>query len=123
MQKLINWCKKEWVLIASCFFVAFIPLYPKLPLFDIVQTWVYVRIEDMLVAIVAACFVLMLWRKKLFPDTALTIPILIYWVVGLISLVFSMLFIGPKLLTYFPHLALLHYARRVEYMALFFIGY
>lgn len=123
MQKLINWCKKEWVLLASCFFVAFIPLYPKLPLFDIVQTWVYVRIEDMLVAIVAACFVLMLWRRKLFPDTALTIPIVIYWIVGLISLVFSMLFIGPKLLTYFPHLALLHYIRRVEYMALFFIGY
>ena len=123
MQKLINWCKKEWVLLSSCFFVAFIPLYPKLPLFDIVQTWVYVRIEDMLVAIVAACFVLMLWRRKLFPDTVLTLPIVIYWIVGLVSLVFSMLFIGPKLLTYFPHLALLHYARRVEYMALFFIGY
>ncbi len=123
MQKLINWCKKEWMLVASCFFVAFIPLYPKLPLFDIVQTWVYVRIEDMLVAIVAACFVLMLWRRKLFPNTALTIPILVYWIVGLASLVFSMLFIGPKLLSYFPHLALLHYARRVEYMALFFLGY
>lgn len=123
MQKLINWCKKEWVLIASCFFVAFIPLYPKLPLFDIVQTWVYVRIEDMLVAIVAACFVLMLWRRKLFPDTALTIPIIVYWGIGLISLVFSMLFIGPKLLSYFPHLAVLHYVRRVEYMFLFFLGY
>lgn len=123
MQKLISWCKKEWLLLASCFFVVFIPLYPKLPLFDIVQTWVYVRIEDLLVAVTFAIFFLMLWRKKLFPRTALTIPIFVYWAIGFVSLVYSILFIGPKLLNYFPHLALLHFARRIEYMGLFFIGY
>lgn len=123
MKKLIGWCKQRWLLLASCFLVAFIPLYPKLPLFDIVQTWVYIRFEDLLVAIVGAVFVLMLWRRKLFPATSLTTPILVYWGVGLVSLIFSILFIGPKLLEYFPHLAFLHYIRRLEYMALFFIGY
>lgn len=123
MQKLIHWCREQWILLVTCFLIAFIPLYPKLPLFDIVQTWVYVRIEDMIVALVGAVFVLMLWRKKLFPQTALTTPIIVYWIVGFTSLVFSVFVIGPKLFGYFPHLAALHFLRRIEYMGLFFVGY
>lgn len=123
MQKLFVWCKHYWLLAAVVFLLAFIPLYPKLPLLDIVQTWVYIRLEDFVVALVVAVYILSRVRKRVFPDTALTIPIFIYWVVGLLSLVNSLLFIGPKLMTFVPHLAFLHYLRRIEYMVVFFCGY
>lgn len=123
MQKLINWCKDNWLLIASCFLLAFIPLYPKLPLINVIRTFVYIRLEDFAVALVGALFMLMLWRKKLFPKTDLTWPIIIYWVVGFISLTSSLIFFTHKLQGYFPHLVLLNYLRRIEYMLLFFFGY
>jgi hypothetical protein len=43
--------------------------------------------------------------------------------VGLIILIYSILFIGPTISGFFPHLAVLHYLRRIEYMSLFFVGY
>ena len=33
----------------TLFLLLFIPLFPKLPLLDIKNTWVYVRVEDFLV--------------------------------------------------------------------------
>jgi len=41
MQKLFGSLKQHWEEIGTLFLLAFIPLYPKLPLFDIVQTQIY----------------------------------------------------------------------------------
>jgi len=123
MRKLINWCKEYWLAIVGSGLLAFIPLYPKLPLLDVFQTWVYVRLEDFLVAVVMLVFVLMLWRQKLFPTSPLTIPIFMYWLVGLLSLVVAIFSEHPALSEFRPHLGLLHFLRRIEYMGLFFIGF
>lgn len=123
MKKLIAWCKEYWLLVSGCFLLAFIPLYPKLPLLDVFQTWVYIRLEDFLVALVLALLGLMLWRQKLFPKTPLTIPIVVYWAVGLISLIVAVVSVHPALSEFKPHLGLLHFLRRIEYMGLFFVGY
>jgi len=123
MKKLIAWCKEYWLLISGCALMAFIPLYPKLPLLDVFQTWVYIRLEDFLVALVLALLGLMLWRQKLFPHTPLTLPIILYWAVGLLSLGVAIASVHPALSEFRPHLGVLHFLRRLEYMGLFFVGY
>lgn len=123
MKKLIAWCNDNFFGLASLFLLAFIPLYPKLPLFDVVQTWVYIRVEDLLIAGILFLFVLRQIRTRSFPHAYLTWPIVTYWSIGLLSAVISILVIGPKLITYTPHLTVLHFLRRIEYMMLFFVSF
>lgn len=124
MRKLIDWCRKWFIPGAALFFVAFIPLYPKLPILDIDQSWVYIRLEDFLVAL--TCFVLsgiFLYRKKV-SDSPLALPILVYWIVGFVSLLNALAFIFPNYGgILFPKVAVFHFVRRIEYLFLFFVGY
>ncbi len=124
MRKLIDWCRKWFLPGAALFFVAFIPLYPKLPILDIEQSWVYIRIEDFLVAMVSLVLCIQfLYRKKL-SDSPLTFPIILYWTVGLVSLINALVFIFPNFGgILFPKVAIFHYIRRIEYLFLFFVGY
>ncbi len=123
MKKAFNWLTSNIGLLAILFFTAFIPLYPKLPLINVIRTWVYVRLEDFLVAAAIGIYILIRFRRRSIPKTPLTWPILFYWSIGTVSAVFSLLFIGPHLEGYFPHLVALHFIRRVEYMMLFFMAY
>lgn len=123
MRKRIDWCKDNFFGLASLFLLAFVPLYPKLPLFDVLQTWVYIRVEDLLIAGILLAFVISQIRQKKIPNTYLTWPIATYWGIGIVSAVISIFFIGPKLMTYAPHLTVLHFLRRIEYMMLFFVSF
>lgn len=123
MRKLINWCKDHWLFLATCFLLAFIPLYPKLPLINVIRTWVYIRLEDFFIGLTILGFFLYLVRTKQKPDTPLTIPIVAYWSVGFISMVFAIVFLRNVIPGFFPHLAVLHFGRRIEYMGLFFVGF
>ncbi len=123
MKKLINWCKQNISGMSLLFFLAFIPLYPKLPIINVIRTWVYIRLEDFLVAGAVGIYILARLRQRRIPKTPLTWPIIIYWGVGIMSAIFSIVFIGPHLEGYFPHLVALHFLRRVEYMMLFFMAF
>jgi hypothetical protein len=123
MKKLITWCKEHFFTASTLFLLAFIPLYPKLPLLDVFQTWVYIRLEDFLVAIILFVYLISRLKQKKFSASELTWPIVIYWAIGLISAIFSLIFIGPYLNNYEPHLTVLHFARRIEYMMVFFVAY
>lgn len=120
LKTIINsewWAKITGFLVI--FFIAFIPLYPKLPLLDVVGTWVYIRVEDFLMAI---CYLLLgvaLITKRFRINSPLWFPILLYWIIGALSLVHALLFIFPTLSNVFPAVAVLHYLRRIEYMGLF----
>src|SRR4030042_4618313 len=97
----------------------FIPIYPKFPMFNVAGTYVAIRAEEFLVA-----FVLLLWLvdqiRQRFPTLKDRVGrlILLYWGVGLLSLL-SAVFITKNIV---PHLALLHFLRRIEYMSLFFVA-
>ncbi len=123
MKKALHWLTSNIGGLTILFFLAFIPLYPKLPLINVIRTFVYIRLEDFFVAAAVGVYVLLRLQQRHIPKTPLTWPILVFWGVGLISAVFSMIFIGPKLVGYFPHLVLLHWLRRIEYMMLFFIAF
>ncbi|MCJ7826077.1 hypothetical protein MUP56_00470, partial [Patescibacteria group bacterium] len=124
MKKLYDWFSNTGLYGIALFLLAFIPLYPKLPLIDIVQTWAYIRLEDFFVAFACIILLVIKLRERKFPQTPLNIPILVYFAIAGISLVNALLFIFPQYPTQlFPHLALLHYLRRVEYFSVFFIAF
>lgn len=119
MFKLSLLCKKYLFWLCLALFV-FIPLYPKFPLFSIPGTYVAVRAEDFLIAVVVLCWFLAIlpeFRKLL--NLTITQTFLLFWAIGGLSL-FSGIFITH---TVSPHLGFLHYFRRIETMILFFVAF
>ncbi len=123
MKKILQWICDNILFLIVLFLLGFIPLYPKKPLLDIVNTWVYIRAEDFVVLSVLLVWISLLVRKKINLKTPLTMPILLFWVVGVISTIHGILFIFPDLANVFPNLALLSMVRRVEYLSLFFVAF
>lgn len=123
MKKLLNLFDKNILFYCVALLIVFIPVYPKLPAIDVRHTWVSIRIEDFLIAFTSILFLVQLARRKVNVYLPLGIPIAVYWVVGLISLIISFIFIAPHLANFFPSVAVLSYLRRIEYMILFFIGF
>lgn len=103
-----------WSLI---FLLAFIPLYPKFPLFRFEETFVAIRIEDLLIgAVILAWVVYLLVSRKIRAviSDKLTLCLLLFFFIGAVSL-FSAQFLTH---TINFKVGLLHYFRRWEFMAL-----
>ena len=122
-MKLFKWITDNILFIFSLFLLAFIPLYPKLPILDVTHTWVYVRAEDFVVLLALLIWVTLLFAKKITLKTPLTLPIVLFWIIGAISTLHGLLLIFPNLDNMYPNVALLSYLRRIEYLSLFFIGF
>ncbi len=123
MNKLFNWCKGNILFLFTLFLLAFIPLYPKLPLIDIKHVWVYIRVEDFVVFSMLLCWGLLLISNKITLRTPLTVPIFIFWISGAVATIHGILLIFPGIADVFPNVAFLSFLRRIEYMSLFFISY
>ncbi len=97
-----------------------IPLYPKFPLLDVTGTFVSIRLEDILVALIVGIYACDLIIRK-FDTLRLPISrsILLYLLVG-VSATFAGIFITK---TAILNLGILHTLRRFEYMSLFFVAY
>lgn len=94
-------------------------LLPKLPLFDIPNTYVKIRIDDVVQGIVALIWFLgFTWFSKKFYKNLINRTIFFYWFVGFVSAVSAILITQVV----FPNLVFLHWARRIEYMVFFFVG-
>lgn len=125
-QKLHNkttFVRENFLFIFSLFLLVFIPLYPKLPLLDISNTWVYIRVEDFLVFAALILWAFFLFTKKITLKTPLTIPILAFWIIGGLATLHGILLIFPTVANIFPNVAFLAYLRHIEYISLFFIAY
>lgn len=121
-KKLLKLYDSYALKIGIAFLIVFTALYPKLPSVHIIRTWVYIRLEDFFILAVALIWFIQVIRRKAKISLIIGLPIIIFWLVGLISLIHSLLYIGPNLTGYFPHIAILNYLRRIEYMILFFIA-
>ena len=120
MHKLTDWLNNNLVELGVFILLILIPLYPKLPLIGVSHTWVYIRLDDVVIALVVLSWLI----KRRFNDifkTPLSYPIIIYWIVGGVSLLFSLIFLRAQLANFFPSVAALSYLRRIEYMILFFV--
>lgn len=123
MKKIFSWGWNNILFSSTLFLLMFIPLYPKLPLLDVKNTWVYIRAEDFVFIAVFLLWILLLVKKKITLKTPLTVPILIYWIIGVISTTHGILFIFPQISNVFPNVAFLSFLRHVEYLSLFFVAF
>lgn len=117
-EKLLAIADKYLLKILLVAFIFFIPLYPKFPFRFINYTYVAVRLEDLFVAVIVLLFFSQLIRRKIVFHELFLRHFLIFWLIASLSLVSGILI--TKTIE-FPHLALLHVLRRVEYMTIFFI--
>jgi hypothetical protein len=123
MKKLLRWYDTYVLKILVSFLILFTALYPKLPSIHIMRTWVYIRLEDFFILAVVIIWFIQLLRRKVYIPKVFLAAIGTYWFVGLLSLLYSILVIGPTLTNFFPHVAALSYIRRIEYMILFFVAF
>jgi len=123
MNKLFKFVSDNLLFILTIFLLVFIPLYPKIPLVDIQNTWVYIRAEDFFVFIALFIWIIYLVRNKISLKTPLTIPILTFWIIGAISTIHGIILIFPTIANVFPNVAFLSYLRHIEYLSVFFIAF
>lgn len=97
-----------------------VALYPKFPLLGIGGSFVAVRLEDFLVALVVGIYLVFNF-KNLITDAQKPIhrAIILYWLVSAVS-TFAGIFLTK---TVDPKLGLLHFGRRIEYLSMFWVGY
>lgn len=97
-----------------------VPLYPKFPLFGVAGTFVSVRLEDFVLAVIVGIWFLGSIKNR-FADLKHPVSraIILYLLVGLVSW-FSAAFLTK---TIDIKLGLLHLLRRVEYMSMFVVGF
>jgi hypothetical protein len=123
IKRAFSWVKSNLLFVETLVLLAFIPLYPKIPLIGVTNTWVYIRAEDFLIFGVLLSWLALLVRKKISLRTPLTFPILIYWLIGIVATIHGILLIFPTISNVFPNVAFLSLLRHIEYLSLFFIAY
>lgn len=98
--------------------ILFIPLYPKFPLLSVKGTYVAIRLDDIVMAIIILIWLIFQIKNK-FPifKQKITWLFLVYFVAITISFI-NALFVYQ---TEAPKILILHLLRRFEYMSLFFI--
>jgi hypothetical protein len=122
-MKILKWISNNILLVITLLLLMVVPLYPKIPLLDVAHTWVYIRVEDMLVALTALVWVVLLLFKKVSLKTPLTLPILLFWVMGGLATLHGVMLIFPTISNVFSNVALLSFLRSIEYIFLFFVAY
>ncbi len=126
MRKLFGFLDDNIVSILAGFLLIFIPLYPKIPLFDILPGYIVrVRIEDILVSLTILFWIIWLIRGKLAlgPNPLLKITI-VYLIIGILSMISAVFLLQTvPLQTIHVGKMVLHFIRRIEYFSLFFIFY
>lgn len=99
------------------FLFAFIPLYPKFPIFNVVGTFVAIRIEDFIIGITLGLWSIYIYKTgqlRTFLKDKLNQAILLFFFIGSVS-TFSAIFLTHSVTS---HLSILHLLRRVEFMLL-----
>ncbi len=129
-MKVIQWIDRNGLLFLVTVLLAFIPLYPKIPLVSLSYSWVSIRWDDILVSFTILVYIVQLLRGKATLKTPVSTAVFAYWIVGFIATLLGILFIFPHLplqFTAFPSVyirnAALFFFRHVEYMLLLFVAY
>ena len=124
MSRLFAWLDDHILEYLSLALLIFIPLYPKIPLADLIPGYIVrLRLDDLLVGLAAAIWIIWLIRKKVtLSGNPLFIPLGVYALVGFLSSL-SAIFITKTVPLDEIHVAklFLHFIRRIEYFSVFFI--
>ena len=120
MLKLLRWLDNHVLEYLTFALLIFIPLYPKIPLADLIPGYIVrLRLDDVLVGVTFLIWIIWLIRGKVsLKGNPLLIPLGIYVLVGFISSL-SAIFITRTVPTDEIHIAklFLNWARRIEYFS------
>lgn len=124
MLKLLKWFDEHILEYLSFVLLIFIPLYPKIPLAEILPGYIVrLRPDDFLVALAFGIWLIWLLRGKVsLRGNLLLIPMALYVLAGFASTL-SAIFITKTVPFESLHIAklYLHFFRRIEYFSVFFI--
>lgn len=123
IAKFFAWLDENILLLLAGFLLAFIPLYPKLPLFEAIPGYIVrVRLEDVFLFIAILIWVFQTVRKKIKWKTPFLSLMGVYAIVGILSLISAVFLIQTiPLETIHVAKSALHYFRYLEYFSLFLI--
>lgn len=124
-KRFLTWYDQYGLLIVAGFLLAFIPLYPKIPLFSPIEEYVVrVRLEDLAVAIGLLLTLIQVVRRKAKFHKTMFVLMGIYALIAVASML-SSIFLIEMIPLQFKHIAktLLHFFRYLEYFSVFFITY
>ncbi len=125
LKSFLSWLDDNILLILSCFLIVFIPLYPKIPLMDLLPGYIVrVRLEDLFILLAALVWLVQVLRGKVKWKSIISYFIIVYLCLGLLS-IFTAIFITPSIPLQSLHIAksALHWLRYAEYFMLFFITF
>lgn len=123
LNKILAWLDHYLLAIWSGFLLAFIPLYPKIPLFSPIEQYIVrVRLEDIFIFVAFLIWGIYWLRGKVAWRKPIVYMMLAYIGVGFLSIV-SALFITQTVPLQPLHIGktVLHYFRYIQYFSLFFI--
>ncbi len=123
IARIKQFLKEDSLFVLTVFLTAFIPLFPKLPLIDIIPGYIVrARLEDVFIAVTCVLWLFFVIVKKIEWKTPLNKLIFAYAAVGLLSS-FSAVVITQTVPAEMLHIGktLLHYFRYLEYFSLFFL--
>lgn len=119
MQKFLQTFEQKYFFWIFLGLLIFIPLYPKFPLVSVPLTYVSIRLEDIFIALgFGLAILIQLPRINRLFKMAIVQSYALFWFIGFVSVI-SAIFVT---VTAAPHLAFLHWLRRIEYMSLFFMA-
>lgn len=119
MLKRISWFSEKLLPYSVYLLILTTILLPKFPISDVAGTYVKIRYDDLLNALVYAIwFLTFSWLSKDFFRKTINRTIFLYWLIGFISSISAIYItqVSPEKLTY------LSWLRRIEYMGFFFVG-
>lgn len=125
LKKILNWLDDHILLLLSGFLLAFIPLYPKIPLYSPIEAYIVrVRLEDLFVFLTAIIWLVQAWRGKIKWRAPVFWMVMLYFIAGALTMLASMFVIKtiPLELLHIGKSAL-HYFRYLEYFSLLFITF
>lgn len=124
MQKLIKslkWIDDNLVHLATIGFIFLTNLVPKFPIQFVEYTYIRIRIDDILPVALVAIFFIQWIRRKIHLNYRLLIPIVLFWIAVFASFAYNHYIEKPPNIPIF-NIGFLHSARRIQYMAVFFVA-
>ena len=125
LKSILHWLDKNLLFALSAFLIIFIPLFPKVPLFEVLPGYIVkARAEDVFIFITAIVWLKDAYKKRFAVKTTYLWIVGAYTVVGIFSIL-----LGTFLIQSIPNQLLhvgksaLHLFRYLEYFALFFFAY
>ncbi len=120
----VTWLDNHILEYLSFALLIFIPIYPKVPLAEVLPGYIVrIRLDDILVAFAFLIWIIWLIRGKVsLKANPLLIPIGIYIIIGFLSSI-SAIFVTKTVPQDPLHIGklFLHFFRRIEYFSVFFI--